>query len=408
MDDVPVGRSVAIFFYAGDFVDVLRRHAAREQQIYATHGEVAQLILNLRAAGAHVTIYSYVTAAAGDETPVEGVRVVSLGGTGVNKGLLKAAVASVEADTIIAHFAYPELLTAAIKSRKRVFAGLANSYNERGLRQFLRRKRIAHILNNKRIRMITNHCVPATEHLAQIGVDRHKLVPWDVPHRFRPDDYLPKDLATKGTYDVAFAGSVAELKGVGDLIRAISLLNRQGLHLNASFAGLGDIDGMQALADTLGVGNCVNFRGLIGNEEVFRMFRDADIVAVPSRTDYPEGFPLTMFEALASRSPIVCTDHPMFRPVLFDGDNCAVFRSGKVDEFAEAIKRVLTSPALYRQLSDSATETWTSLQGPADWRTLITTWVIEGEQSHWLDDFKLRARKTPGQWKRHFPFGTHR
>ena len=112
-------------------------------------------------------------------------------------GMLKAAVEAVDADTIIAHFAYPELLNAAIASGKRVFAGMANSYNQPGLKQWLRRKRIAHILNNKRIRMITNHCVPSTEHLASIGVDRRKLVPWDVPHRFEPFDNAPKELTKR-------------------------------------------------------------------------------------------------------------------------------------------------------------------------------------------------------------------
>ena len=269
--DGPVGRSVAIFFYAGDFADVLRRHASGTQQIYATHGEVAQLILGLRSAGVHVTIYSYVTDAAKDEIPMDGVRVISLGGTGVNRGMLKAAIQTVDADTIVAHFAYPELLSAAIKSGKRVFAGLANSYNERGLKQFVRRWRIARLLNNPGIRMITNHCVPATEHLARIGVARHKLIPWDVPHRFRPIEYPPKDLTSKDWYEVAYAGSIAELKGVGDLIRAIAVLKSEGLHLRASFAGLGDIENMQELAHSLGVSGHLTFRGIIGNVDVFMM-----------------------------------------------------------------------------------------------------------------------------------------
>lgn len=391
MNQGPVGRSVAIFFYAGDFTDVLRRHAAGEQQIYATHGEVAQLVHDLRAAGVLVTIYSFVTADAKDETPVEGVRVVSLGSSGDTKGVLTAAVEAADADTIIAHVPYPELIIAAIRSGKRVFVGFANSYNERGIKQSLRRWRIARLLNNDRVRMITNHCVPATEHLAQIGVARHKLVPWDVPHRFRPIDYSPKDLTVKETYEVAYAGSIAELKGVGDLIRAIAVLKAGGLDLRASFAGLGEIENMQGLADSLGVGKQVTFRGIIGNEDVFKMFRDADIVAVPSRTAYPEGFPLTMFEALASRSPIICTDHPMFTPVLSDGSNCAVFKSGDVDGFAQAIKRVLTTPALYQRLSESALQTWAALEGPADWRTLITTWVTEGENSPWLADYRLAS-----------------
>lgn len=388
-----IGRSVAIFFYAGDFVDVLRRHASGEQQIYATHGEVAELILGLRAAGVHVTIYSYVTETANDETPIEGVRVVSLGATGIERGLLSGAVQSVEADTIIAHFAYPELLTAAIKSRKRVFAGLANSYNERGLKQFLRRKRIAWLLNNKRIRVVTNHCVPSTLHLAEIGVSREKLVPWDVPHRFNPADQPPKELKERSSFKIAYAGSIAELKGVGDLIRAMAILKDEGLDLTATFAGLGDIDGMQALADSLGIGDRVTFHGIIGNEDVFEMFKEADLVAVPSQSAYPEGFPLTMFEALASRSPIVCTDHPMFRPVLTDGENCAGFQSGDIAGFAKAIRRVLSSPAFYHQLSESALETWSKLQGPADWRSLLRTLVIEGEKSPWLERYRLNSLK---------------
>ncbi|WP_373486780.1 glycosyltransferase family 4 protein [Blastomonas sp.] len=390
MKNEPVGRSVAIFFYAGDFSDVLRRHSEGAQQIYATHDEVARLILDLRVKNVDVTIYSYVTDAAKDEWPMEGVRVVSLGASGANRGVLKAAVESASADTIIAHFSYPELLIAAIKSGKRVFAGLANSYNERGLKQYLRRKRIAHILNNKRIRMVSNHCVPATRHLAEIGVARDKLIAWDVPHRYQPTDYAPKVLTPKDWFQIAYAGSIAERKGVGDLIRAIAYLKDDGLSVRASFAGLGDIESMKALASSLDVGDHVDFRGIVGNELVFEMFREADIVAVPSRTAYPEGFPLTMFEAVASRSPIVCTDHPMFRSILADGDNCTMFKSGDANGFAEAIRRVLSDSILYRTLSESAPTTWEALRGPADWRTLLTRFITEGEHSPWFDDYRLK------------------
>ena len=391
MVDSLVSRSVAIFFYAGDFVDVLRRHTHGLQQIYATHGEVAKLILDLRSAGVQVTIYSYVTDDSKDEAPMEGVRVVSLGAKGDSRGLLRSAVEAVDADTIVAHFAFPELLSASIKSGKRVFAGLANSYNGRGLKQFLRRKRIAHLLNNKRIRMVTNHCFPATEHLARIGITRRKLVPWDIPHQFQPFEYSRKSLTKKDSYIVAYAGSIAELKGVGDLIRAVAILKHEGLDVRASLAGLGDIQGMQALAHTLGVSERLTFHGIIGNDEVFKIFRGADVVAVPSRTAYPEGFPLTMFEAIASRSPIVCTDHPMFEPVMTDGSNCASFRSGDVEGFADALRRVLTNSELYKRLSDSSETTWNALLGPADWRTLITTWVTEGENSPWVTKRVLKS-----------------
>ena len=38
-----------------------------------------------------------------------------------------------------------------------------------------------------------------------------------------------------------------------------------------------------------------------------------DIVIVPSRHDYPEGLPMTIYEALAMRTPLVVSDHPMIK-----------------------------------------------------------------------------------------------
>lgn len=389
MNNGAASRHVAIFFYAGDFSDVLRRHAAGEQHVYGTHSEVARLIHDYRAAGVEVEIYSLVTPEAKEERPIEGVRVVSLGSSGTDRGLLKAAVERTEADTIIAHLPYPELIKAVIKSGRRAYAVLANSYNERGLRQFLRRKRIAFLLNNKRILHVSNHCKPATQHLADMGVARSKLVPWDIPHRFKPSDHAPKQLASKDIYEISYAGSITERKGVGDLIRAIAALDATGLKLRASFAGLGDISEMQQLADSLGIGERVTFHGIMGNDDVFELFRDADLVTVPSRTAYPEGFPLTMFEGVASRTPIVCSDHPMFRPVMRDGENCTVFPSGDVAGFQHAIKRVLGDAKLYERLSASSESTWEALSGPADWRTLMIRWVTEGENSLWIAQHKL-------------------
>jgi glycosyltransferase involved in cell wall biosynthesis len=117
----------------------------------------------------------------------------------------------------------------------------------------------------------------------------------------------------------------------------------------------------------------------------------ADLVVVPSRTEYPEGFPLTMFEAIASRTPIVCSDHPMFRPVIADGRNASVFSAGDQHALAAAIQRTLTDSALYARLSNNATLTWEALKGPADWRTMIVKWVIEGRSSSWICDRLLMA-----------------
>jgi glycosyltransferase involved in cell wall biosynthesis len=305
--------------------------------------------------------------------------------------LLSAAVARDGSDAIVAHFAPAQLLRAVIASGRRSMAVLANSYNGRGPKAFLERRRISSLLNNPRFELVSNHCMPATRHLAALGVMRNKLIAWDVPHRFNPDDVEPKLLPQRRRSKAAYAGTINEEKGVGDLIRAVAALREQDVELECSLAGGGNIDAMIALATQLGVGDLVTFRGLVPNRDVFTMFRDADVVVVPSRSGYPEGFPLTMFEAVGSRTPIVCSDHPMFRPVMKDGVHAAMFRAGSSGAFADALRRVVTDADLYSRLSRNAQLSWAALKGPADWRTMLREWILNGAESQWILKHKLDA-----------------
>ena len=386
--------SVSIYFFAGDFADVLRRHEEGRQQIYQTHDEVARLAHELLAANYRVNFYSFITPERRVEQPLDRFRFISLGAKEFSaKSLLNAAVAADDAGAIVAHFPNMELLRAVIGTKTRSMAVLANSYNRTGLRSIFGKRRVVSLLNNPRFELVSNHCMPATEHLAQIGVKRKKLIAWDTPHPFDPAFAEPKKIAPRQRFEAVYAGSIIEGKGIVELIRALALLREQGLELHCSLAGLGEIDAMQALAVTLGVSDLLSFVGLIGNTEVFRMMAAADLVVVPSRTEYAEGFPLTMFEAIASRTPIVCSDHPMFRPVMVDGRNASVFPAGDYRAFAGAIQRTLANPTLYAALSANAQATWVALKGPADWRTMIFKWVVEGRSSPWICQHMLDAKK---------------
>lgn len=385
-----MGGSASIYFFAGDFADVLRRHAEGAEQTYATHDECAKLFKGLLDAGIKLTIHSFVTPEAREERPLEGLRIVSLGARGyADSGLLHEAVAKDKSDAIVAHFPNMELLRAVIATNRRSMAVLANSYNRRGPKAWLERWRVAKLLNDPAFELVSNHCLPATNHLASFGVDRTKLIAWDVPHRFDPKDVASKTLGSGPTFKAAFAGAIRVDKGVADLIRATAQLKGDGIELECSFAGSGEIEEMQALGRQLGISDHLDFRGLVPNGEVFDLFRGADVVVVPSHREYTEGFPLTMFEAIGSRTPIVCSDHPMFVPVLKDEVHAAMFPGGDANAFADALRRVLTDPDLYAQLSANADTTWAALKGPADWRTMLTKWILEGRKSDWIDRHML-------------------
>jgi glycosyltransferase involved in cell wall biosynthesis len=384
--------NISIYFPAGDFVDVLRRYDKGLPQRYQTHDEVARLIYDLHAAGRRVTIYSFVTPERGEVQLFDGARVINLGAKDFSaRSLLGTAVAADGAEAIVAHFPDPELLGAAIGTKSRVIAVLANSYNRTGIRAALMKRRVVSQLNDPRVEFVSNHCFPATKQLARMGVTKDKLIAWDVPHVFDPASQPSKALSIDRRPELFYAGSISEDKGIGDLIRAIALLQEEGFEAHCSLAGRGDIEAMQALASQLGVKEQISFLGLIDNPLVFKTMIAADLVVVPSRHRFPEGFPLSMFEAIASRTPIVCSDHPMFRDIMRDKHNASVFAAGSHRALASALHASLTNATLYAELSRSAGATWKALQGPADWRTLIFKWAVEGHRSPWIRNRTLFA-----------------
>jgi glycosyltransferase involved in cell wall biosynthesis len=262
---------------------------------------------------------------------------------------------------------------------------LANSYYGRSLRVPFQKWQLVRDLNSAKFDLISNHCMPATRHLADMGVRANKLVPWDIPHRYRPDDCAPKLLSLRDPVRIAYAGSVSEAKGVGDLIRAVAKL-RELMPVECTIAGSGDVDQMRALAQQLAVGEAVQFIGQVRNNEVFGLFRQSDLVVIPSRHEFPEGFPLTFFEAIASRTPILCSDHPIFCKVIEHRRNALIFRSADPSSLAEAATHCLYDPGQYATLSKNAVETWKKLEGPADWRALIREWFYRGTSSPWIQE----------------------
>ena len=376
--------SVSFYFYAGDFRSAIENYRHNKEQTYATHGEIAQLVHQLSAAGVAVRLCSFDTPEKTSVKLSSLIEIVSLGGRSHNDWMLiRDAVRSDPSDAIIPHFPHPTLLSATIARKVPAAVVLADSYNRTGLKARVRKFLAAWQLNNPAFEFVANHCEPSTVALAEMGVHKDKLVAWDVPHRFLPHSVSSKTAWSEGDLTIAYAGSVTEEKGVFDLVRAVALLAKGGQTARLKIAGSGDLIKLRALAGELNVANLVDALGVIGNAEVFDLFRVSDVVVVPSRTSFPEGFPLTMFEAIASRTPIVCSDHPMFRPIMVDRVNAMTYTSGDAIQLASAITALFAEPKLYEKLSDAAEGSWAKLSNTCDWQTLLLDWILKGKKPTW-------------------------
>jgi glycosyltransferase involved in cell wall biosynthesis len=166
---------------------------------------------------------------------------------------------------------------------------------------------------------------------------------------------------------------------VGDAIAALPLLLARGHDARLTVAGAGD-GAFAAQARALGVEAAVHFAGLVPATEIEALMRDADVVLLPSRPEYPEGFPLVADHALSARTPIAASDHPALTPRLHHRENAMVFPAGDPARLAACVEELLTDGELYARISSAAEQTLLGLRVDLEWGELIEAWLSDAPE----------------------------
>ena len=252
-------------------------------------------------------------------------------------------------------------------------------------------RRLASALNNPRIRWVANHNVNACRALAEIGVSPEKILIWDWPAIHRPEMYAPKiHSASDRPCKLVFVGSVIESKGVGDAIDAVAELKHRDQPARFTVIGDGQIDRFARHAESRGVSDLVTFEGRQPQSRVIEAIRAADIVVVPSWHEYSEGLPMVIYESLALRTPLICSDHPAFRGRIGEGEASLTFPERRPEALADKIGCLLSDPALYAKMSIASSAVWENLQCPLKFGDLIRRWIFGGpENERWLAENSL-------------------
>ena len=248
----------------------------------------------------------------------------------------------------------------------------ADSFRSHRLRDRFRYWRLARLLNDDRIPFVANHNIAASRDLQRIGVRDDKVLPFDWPALVSPLDYEVKTAPKGGLLKLAYVGQLSGAKGVGDAIEALALLKQAGTDARLTLVGRGDADGFMALAQGGGVGQQVTFTGLLPHDQVLDVMRRSDMVLVPSHHDYPEGLPMTLYEAMCTRTPLIASDHPMFRLKIRDGENALVFPAAQPKALAATIERLAGDATLYEQISNRQKDVAEGYLCPLKWPDLLS------------------------------------
>ncbi len=391
---MPDRRRILVVQYAGDYREAYYRLQQSGAETYRAQRYTVEAVEQIGQRFGEAATLIYQTAEKYEEVLPNGVAVFGMGiqGHPSDYGEILGRIEAWQPTHLIQRCITPEVLDWVARRPIHGLAMLAEMSPAGGLRNWLRNRRLARILNRPRIEWVGNHHLSATRWLQEIGVRDDKLIPYDYEYAQAPDSFEPKSLNQAGPWALGYVGAVADGKGVPDLIDAAAVLIKAALPVRLRIAGTGEIDKFRQQAKRLGIEASLDFVGAIPNDQVIDFMRSVDVVVVPSRHEYSESFGFVVQEAFVSRSPLIASDHRAFQGRVIERETGLIFPSRNTAVLAERIKQVLTDPALYHRLSINSASAWVQMQIPVKWADLIYHWLEDSETSRrWLWNHRLAS-----------------
>jgi glycosyltransferase involved in cell wall biosynthesis len=157
-----------------------------------------------------------------------------------------------------------------------------------------------------------------------------------------------------------YAGRLAPIKGVEQLLRALPRVLASHPNLGACIVGSGPAEArLRAEGERLGIAARVRFTGRLPHSEVVRYLRACRAAVVPSLTradGRAEGMPVAVAEALAAGAPLVATATGGIPDVVRHGENGWLCRERDPADLAEKLLAALAdrSPERARRAREAA------------------------------------------------------
>ena len=166
------------------------------------------------------------------------------------------------------------------------------------------------------------------------------------PARFEASKPPPIAYEKQDTVRVMYAGRVERNKGVFDLLTMAELLaERGGPRISFDIHGVGEAS--RELADAVARsrhGALITLHGFTPGETLGAHYDKSDIVIVPTRSDFEEGFAKSVVEGLLALRPTVTSRAcPSIHTV---GDACVEAEVDNPASYADAIWQLACDPAL--------------------------------------------------------------
>jgi glycosyltransferase involved in cell wall biosynthesis len=182
--------------------------------------------------------------------------------------------------------------------------------------------------------------------------ERIRIVPNGIP-----DDFAKRVGHRNGrpTRTLLYLGALDAQKGVLDLLRALPKVKERVGALHVIFAGEWYSERAKNAAEQMiqesGIGECLDFVGVVEPEQRRQLLDTTDILVLPSRN---EGQPFVILEAMAAGLPVISTSVGCIPETVRDGIEGFVMEPGDIDGLAEKIELLIREEKLRRRMGQAA------------------------------------------------------
>ena len=191
---------------------------------------------------------------------------------------------------------------------------------------------------------------------------------------------------------ILFVGRIVPLKGIENLLKAMTYLDKMGKIKLVVIGGDGhsqaEMQRLKNLSRTLRIEGKVIFVGSVKQETLPFFYSAADLCVVPS---YYESFGLVVLESLACGTPVVATKVGCAESVIRHGETGYVVADNTPESLADKISRLLSTPNGKPDFVPSVRASVAKYSWPN-----ISEAIIE-EYRRVLWDFSAKAHKGAGE-----------
>ncbi|WP_148624608.1 glycosyltransferase family 4 protein [Aliarcobacter cryaerophilus] len=142
--------------------------------------------------------------------------------------------------------------------------------------------------------------------------------------------------------EVCYVGSIAEIRGIKEMIKAMEYLDKVKLNLAGSF----NEKETEMEVKTYEGWKKVNELGFLGRKDITDLYKKskAGIVTLHPIVNYLDSLPVKMFEYMAAGLPVISSDIKLWKDII-EGNNCGICVNPlEPKEIAKAIEYIISNP----------------------------------------------------------------